>query len=120
VPEAALGGSELVWNYYIQHGGRPEPAEVNYILQPDTLPVPEGWEVVIDSLDARVLVRSDSIWRHHLSLRPRTRTLEGIYGVPRGILFASESLEDGPTIISVPAVLERLGVDTAPLIERFR
>lgn len=120
VPESALGGSELVWNYYIHHGGRPEPDEVNYILQPDTLPVPEGWEVVIDSLDARVLVRSDSIWRDHLSLRPRTRTLEGIYAVPRGILFASESLEDGPTIISVPEVLERLGVDTDPLIERFR
>ncbi|MBL8961112.1 MAG: hypothetical protein JNJ98_14750 [Gemmatimonadetes bacterium] len=116
---ASYGGSPLVWSHYARHDGAPGP-ETNYIVQPDTMPVPDGFALAgRDSAGAVVLVRSDSLLAVDRARRPPTPAGSRWLDVPRGILFHGIPLAGGPRIIDVAATLAAAGLDPAPVLERL-
>ncbi len=121
VPDNSYGGSPLVWNHYAQHGSESQPAaETNYILQESGAALPDGWRVVADdSLGAQLLVRSDSVTAVQLALRPAHPAGSPWLGVKRSILFRSVPHSGWPPIVSVVDILEAVGIDTAPILERL-
>jgi hypothetical protein len=117
VPEAALGTSPLVLNYYAH---RDEPASLrNYVLQAVAEPAPAGARLIAEEDGFAVYVRDEALWRGHLALRPPTPPGARLFQQPRGILFASEPLVDGPMVIDLPAIATRLGVDVDALARRM-
>ncbi|MEX2048832.1 MAG: hypothetical protein WEB90_04580 [Gemmatimonadota bacterium] len=120
VPEESYGGSALIWNLYAH---RPRPAGVtpNYVLQPIAAEPPPGGRLLRhdEAEGAALYVLSDSVWAAHRALRPPTPGGSRLMSVPRGILFRTETLEDGPPIIEVIDVLARMGVDTDALLDRL-
>ena len=116
---ATYGGSPLVWSHYARHAADPGP-ETNYIIQPATMPVPDGFSLAgRDSAGAVVLVRSDSLLAVDRARRPPTPAGSRWLDVPRGILFHGIPLVGGPQIIDVAASLAAAGLDPAPLLERL-
>jgi hypothetical protein len=118
VPERSFGGSPLVWLYYAHHAPRDERAP-NYVLQTLGTPAPAGMRLIAGDRRAALYVRSDSVWRQHLALRPPTPAGSAIYVVPRGTLFRSESAGDGQRTYSMMRVLRSIGLDTAFISNRF-
>jgi hypothetical protein len=117
VPDSSYGGSPLVWNHYARHGTL--DAGANYFLMPADQPPQEGLRLVARDSLASLYVRSVDIWQAHRDLRPPTPPGSPVYFIPRGILFRSVPLENGPTIIDVVAVLEGLGVNMTPILRRL-
>jgi hypothetical protein len=118
VPERSFGGSPLVWMYYAHH--RPSTASPpNYILQSIAAPPPGDTRLLASSSDAALYVRSDSIWKGHLAVRPPTPAGSPIYEVSRATMFRSVHARDGPRIFSVVRLLSSIGVDTAFLLNRL-
>jgi hypothetical protein len=118
VPERSFGGSPLVWLYYAHHApssARPS----NYVLQPLAAPAPVEMRLVASDRDAALYVRSDSVWRGHVALRPATPAGSPIYEVPRGVLFRSVPPGAGQRIFSVVNALASIGVDTAFILNRL-
>lgn len=117
VPEAALGTSPLVLNYYAH---RDEAAVTrNYVLQAAAAPAPAGARRIAEEEGFAVYVRDESLWREHLALRPPTPPGARLFQQQRGILFASEPLIGGPTVIDLPAIAARLGVDVDAMARRM-
>jgi len=118
VPERSFGGSPLVWLYYAHHAPSTVPSP-NYILQPVTAPAPGEMRLLASDNDAALYVRSDSVWRQHVALRPPTPAGSAMYEVPRGTMFRSVHSRNGPRIFSVVQLLSSIGVDTAFLLNRL-
>ena len=119
VPARSYGGSPLVWNHYARHQGLVD-SQTNYILQPASDPVPAGWRVVAwESRGAALLVRSRVILDGQLALRPPTPAGSRWLAVPRRTLFRSVARHDGDGSISAVDLLERMGVDVTPLLDRL-
>jgi hypothetical protein len=76
-------------------------------------------QAVVIKKDAALYLLSDSVWTAHKSIRPATPAGSRIYTVPRGILFRSVPLEDGPSIINVVDVIEKCGIDMDPILSRL-
>ncbi len=114
---ARYGGSPLVWNYYAHHAQRPA-AEANYYLLPRSQTAPAGTHRVAANESVALYVRDDSVWRAQMAVRPASRPGAALLRVPRGILFRSVPLENGPFILDLPALLQRMGFDLAPLKAR--
>ena len=118
VPERMFGGSPLVWLYYAHHAPS-ATRSTNYVLQDLREPAPDDARLIATDADAALYVRSDSVWARHLALRPPTPAGSVAYEVPRGILFRSERMENGPRIFNMVHVLGALGVDTARVLRRL-
>jgi hypothetical protein len=118
VPDESYGGSAVAWNYYAQRNDDPG-ADVNYVLQRTADQPPAGMRLLAEEGPAALYVRSDSVWAGHRALRPPTPPGSRTYEIPRGILFRSIPLKDGPQIISVVDVLEGLGIETKPILNRL-
>ena len=112
VPERSFGGSPLVWLYYAHHSPL-ATRSTNYVLEDRREPAPKQARLVAMDADAALYVLSDSVWARHLALRPPTPAGSVAYEVPRGVLFRSERMEDGPHIFNMVNALGAIGVDTA-------
>lgn len=117
VPEAAFGGSPLVFHYYARHSPRTEPP--NYVIQPADEAAPEGMEQAATDGEFTAWVRSDVVWSAHRGIRPPTPAGSPFVRVPRGLLFRTEPLPEGFLLISLPAIAERLGIDVEALARRL-
>jgi hypothetical protein len=117
VPEKSFGGSPRVWLYYAHHA--PAGRVPNYVLQPRTAPAPAGMRLLTADEDAALYLRSDSVWRSHLSLRPPTAVGSAAYEISRSTMLRSVPAHDGPRIFSVVDALGFMGLDTALIIERL-
>jgi len=118
VPCESYGGSPLVWNYYVHHACG-TARNVNYVLQPATQPPPIGMHLLVQEEDVALYIRSFSIWASHIAIRPPTPVVSKVYEIPRGIIFRSVPLKDGPPIINVVEVLENIGIDIDPILTRL-
>ena len=118
VPERSFGGSPLVWLYYA-HRAPAGTRSTNYVLQDRREPAPTRARLLAMDADASLYVLSDSVWARHLALRPSTPAGSVAYEVPRGILFRSERLENGPRVFNMVHMLGALGVDTARFLRRL-
>jgi len=117
VPEKSFGGSPLVWLYYAHHA--PSGRVPNYVLQPLAVPAPPGMRFISADKDAALYIRSDSVWRNHLALRPPTPAGSRTYLVSRSTMLRSVPALNGPRIFSVLDALGSIGLDTALIIERL-
>jgi len=118
VPFESYGGSAVAWNYYAHQKGVLS-SDVNYVLQATAAQPPAGMRLVAQEGTAALYLRSDSVWAGHRALRPPTPAGSRVYEIPRGMMFRSVPLKDGPQIISVLDILERLGIDTHRLLHRL-
>jgi hypothetical protein len=62
----------------------------------------------------------DMLWASHLALRPPIPNGRKVYAIPRGILFRSVPLKNGPPIIDVVNLLKNFGIDLDYLLDRFK
>ena len=118
VPFDSYGGSPLVWNYYA-HQQNNTARDVNYVLQSVVHPPPTGMWLLAQEGNVALYVRSDAVWEAHRTLQSPTPAGSKVYAIPRGILFRSVPLTDGPPIINVVDVIEGFGVDMDPLLNRL-
>ncbi len=118
VPFESYGGSPLIWNYYANQACG-TARNVNYVLQPATQPPPIGMHLQVQEENVALYIRSFSVWESHLAIRPPTPVVSKVYEIPRGIIFRSVPLKDGPPIINVVEVLEELGIDMGPILSRL-
>jgi hypothetical protein len=118
VPNESYGGTPLPWNYYAQHTAR-GAREINYVLQTNTDPAPPMMRKIADENSVALYLRSDAVWADHLALRPPTPAGSRIYFIPRGMIFRSVQLVEGPSVINVVNVIERFGFDLAPFLDRL-
>lgn len=119
VPARSYGGSPLVWNRYARHRAAVD-SKTNYILQPRSEPVPAGWRLVAwESGGAALLMRSDAVLAAHRALRPDTSAGSRWLAVPRHTLFRSVATHEGQRSISAIDLLERLGLNVDPLLDRL-
>jgi hypothetical protein len=114
---AVYGGSPLVWNHYARRTS--ETTGATYVLQSDSLSAPSGFRLVARDSGWAVYVGDEAAWEKHRALTPPTPAGSAVYTVDRGTLFRSVPRGDGPPVISVIDVLERLGVDVDPLLARL-
>jgi hypothetical protein len=119
VPFESYGGSPLQWYYYAHRTGEAE-CYVNYVLQASDNPPPIGMRLLAEEYGVKLYVGNDSLWASHRALRPPTPTGSKVYQIPRGILFRSVPLQNGPPIINMVDVAESLGIDLDPLLDRFK
>lgn len=117
VPEKSFGGSPLVWLYYAHHA--PSGRVPNYVLQPLVAPPPPDMRFLTADKDAALYLRSDSVWRSHLALRPPTPAGSATYEVSRSTMLRSVPAHNGPRIFSVVDALGSMGFDTALIIQRL-
>ena len=119
VPARSYGGSPLVWNHYASHDAEPT-AMTNYILQPFHRAVPAGWQLVAwESGGAALLMRSRRVLDAQLDLRPPTPAGSRWLAVPRATLFRSVAQHEGDRSISTIGLLEKIGVDVKPWLDRL-
>jgi hypothetical protein len=117
VPDERLGGSPLVFNYYAHEPGARPPR--NYLLaRTGDTPPPDMIEAARND-EFVVWVQSDEVWREQLALRPPTPAGSPAFRIPRGILFRSVALDEGPYIIDLPAIAAKLGIDVDALAARL-
>jgi hypothetical protein len=116
VPDASLGGSPVAFNVYAH---RDAAGPRNYILQRAGDAAPAGATLVQAEDGFAIYVRDHAVWRSHLSLRPATPAGSMAYFIPRGILFRSVPLDDGPFVIDLPALATRLGIDVNAVAARL-
>jgi hypothetical protein len=118
VPSESYGGSSLSWNYYM-HQAKENHSEINYVIQLAGIPAPEGMRLVAQEGRAALYMRSDEVWQKQIALRPPTPAGSPVYAIPRGIIFNSVPLNDGPTIINMVEVLDGLGLDINSILGKF-
>ncbi len=118
VPGEAYGGSPLMWNFYAHPRGD-TPRQVNYVIQSSEDPAPTGWQLLAVEGEAALYLRSEAVWKRHLALRPPSPGGSPLYDIPRGIIFRSVPLDEGPRIINLVDVLEGVGVDLEPVLVRL-
>jgi len=102
------GGSSLTWLFYAERSGG-DSASTNYVLQGSSETPPSGMQPIARDSTAVLYVRDQQILDAQRALRPPTPAGSPVYWSPRGLLFRSVPLEDGPYILDVPALLARLG-----------
>lgn len=118
VPREAYGGSPLVW-YHYAHRPRLPGSSVNYVLDARDAPPPAGATRVGGREHAALYVLDEQTWRDHRALQLPSPAGSPLYAIDRGIVFRGLPVADGPWIIDVAEVLERLGIDVAALRERL-
>ncbi len=79
---------------------------MNYVQQWSADPAPPAMRLLAQDDDVALYGRSDAMWAAHRALRPATPAGSQVYEVPRGILFRSVSLPNGPPILDVSATFE--------------
>jgi hypothetical protein len=118
VPFESYGGSDLTWNFYAHHSENAAD-KINYIVQRESEPPPAGTRLIAQKDGVTLYVLSDSAWQSHIALRPPTPAGSRVYSIPRGLIFRSVPLEGGPPIIDMIKVLEALGIDLDPILDRL-
>ena len=118
VPAASYGGSALVWNYYAHQPGR-SAADTNYVFQGVSDPAPVGSRLVTQDQGVALYVLNEETWARHLAQRPPTPAGSPIFQIPRGIMFRSVPLIEGPPIVDVVEVVSHLGLPVDALIEKL-
>jgi hypothetical protein len=118
VPDKSYGGSPLSW-YYYAHNAKASDRDVNYVLQPAEDPPPTGMRCLATEEGVSLYLLGDLVWANHRAIRPPTPAGSKVYEIPRGILFRSVPLENGPRIISVVDVIERFGFNLDPILARL-
>ena len=105
VPDESYGGAALAWNYYMnQPLGK--STDINYVIQRTSDPAPTGMESFAQKGDVSLFIRSKAVLAVQRAMRPFSPAGSVIYRIPRGILFRSVPLKNGPPIIDVVRVLE--------------
>jgi hypothetical protein len=118
VPSPSYGGSALVWNYYAHQPGR-SAADTNYVFQQANDPAPVGARLVIQDQGVALYVLNEKTWARHLAQRPPTPAGSPIFQIPRGIIFRSVPLTQGPPIVDVVEVVSHLGLPVDALMEKL-
>jgi hypothetical protein len=78
-----------------------------------------GATLLAEDGEFAVYVSDSFVHRRHLALRPPTPAGARVFYIPRGILFRTEPLPDGPYVIDLPAIAERMGIDVDALADRL-
>jgi hypothetical protein len=118
VPDQSYGGSSVAWAYYINHH-QGNTTTINYVLQRATDPAPQGMRFIAEDGDAALYLRSDAVWATHIALRPPTPAGSPVYEIPRGIIFRSVPLKDGPPILDMVNTIEGFGFNMTPILDRL-
>lgn len=108
-------GSPLTWMHYAR---RTPPASdgINFVLTTASAPAPAGMTLVAANTDGALYVKDRAVWERQQWSAPPTPAGSALYSTPRGILFRSVPLVDGPWILDIPATLQRAGFDLSPYI----
>ena len=109
VPEERFGGLPNAWTYYVFRKGDPA-AKVNYVLQPASVPAPNGTELLAKEEDVALYVVDKSVLARHRTLKPPFPAGSFLYRIRRELLLRkSQPLEE-----TFQVILERLGVRSSP------
>jgi len=117
VPDDAYGGSALAWNYYSRRKDLNSP--INMVIQGINENPPLGMELLISDDEFEVFILDRNILDEQQSLKPPTPAGDTLFSIPRGFLFRTIENTDGPRIFSVIEILEYLGFDVDPILDRF-
>ncbi|MCP4357713.1 MAG: hypothetical protein GY796_06825 [Chloroflexi bacterium] len=117
VPESAYGGSPLVWNYYANR--KTEQGQENYLLQTAAAPSPPNTTLITAENGFALYVRDKTQWETDLATHLPAPAGSPVYAVPRGILFRSVPMTGGPYILNIVGIVELLGVDMDPILDRL-
>jgi hypothetical protein len=118
VPSESYGGSPLIWHYYAQKAPKNE-RNINYIVQrSDHLP-PENTKLISEEDGVTLYVLNESVWAKHRAIRPPFPAVSPVFSIPRGIIFRSVPLKDGPRIINVLDVIKSLGFDVDTILDKL-
>lgn len=109
-------GSPLTWMHYAQRAPSSSDTGINYVLASASAPAPAGFELVAASADGALYVKDRAVWERQQWSAPPTPAGSALYATPRGILFRSVPLVDGPWVLDIPATLQRAGFDLSPYI----
>lgn len=103
VPER-FGGHPNIWTYYAFHknGGQ---GKVNYILQPASLPPPNGTELLAKEGEVALYVVDTSVLEAHRKLSPPSPAGSAVYRISRDLLLRKTQ----PLDETLQVILERLG-----------
>jgi hypothetical protein len=107
VPEAAYGGSALIW-YHYAHREPLAGTERAFLLQESSAPDPVAARLAGAEGHAALWVRSDSVLESYRALRPRSPAGSRLLTPPRGVLFAGESELGATRVIAVRSVLSAI------------
>jgi hypothetical protein len=118
VPAGSYGGSQLAWLAYSQQQ-ETDSADINYVLVGPGQPPPVGARAVAQNDAGSLYVLNEGVLQAHKALRPPTPAGSRVFWTPRGILFRSVPLEDGPWILDVPELLRHLGIDVDGIAQRL-
>jgi len=76
-------------------------------------------KLISEEKGVALYVLDESVWVRHRAIRPPFPAGSPIYAIPRGILFRSIPLESGPKIFNVVEIIENLGFDMDPILDRL-
>jgi hypothetical protein len=117
VPYSSYGASPLVLNYYAHHpSGTVEPV---ILVQDQVKAPPSGWVLLLSQEQFRIYVRDLDVLKGLQDLRPPTPAGSPLYSLPRGLIFRSVPLTNGPRIYNLVEVLTGWGFDLDPLLNRL-
>ncbi len=117
VPYLSYGASPLVLNYYAHH---PSSAVDTVILIQDQAKAPPlGWGLLLSQEQFHIYVRDLKTLKDLQGLRPPTPAGSLLYSLPRGLIFRSVPLINGPRIYNLVDVLTGWGLDLDPLLNRL-
>jgi hypothetical protein len=118
VPDESYGGSSLAWNYYMNRTSD-SPREINYVIQRTSDPAPSGMELFAQEGDFSLYIRNKAVLAKQRALRPFSPAGSRIYQIPRGMMFRSVPLKNGPPIIEVVQVIEGMGFNLNPILYKL-
>lgn len=117
VPYLSYGASPLVLNYYAHHPS--SAVEPVILIQDQAKAPPLGWGLLLSQEHFRIYVRDLQILKNLQGLRPPTPAGSPLYSLPRGLIFRSVPLTNGPRIYNLVEVLTGWGFDLNPLLNRL-
>lgn len=113
-----MGGSPLMWNYYLQHDTGAPTASANYVVQSDSDAVPAGFHVIGHRNGFVALARSDSLLAIDRARRLPVDPGSPLFRMAPGILFNYASESNGAPIHDIIDALARRGVPVGNLLDR--
>lgn len=117
VPYSSYGTSPLVLNYYAHHPS--SAVEPVILIQDQAKAPPSGWGLLLSQEQFHIYVRDLQVLQDMQNFRPPTPPGSPLYSLPRGLIFRSVPLTNGPRIYNLVDVLTGWGFDLDPVLNRF-
>ena len=106
VPKQSYGEAPSVLYHYAYRSGI--KADINYVLQAASSPIPNGMKLLAAQGDVALYVKDRAVLAEHRAKRPPTPAGSSLYVIPRHRLFQRRGPPLGEFLRSV---LGRLGFD---------